>query len=381
MGQDLRSVFMNNAAGSWPKAPGVVEAVNSALSRRPEHPGRTSLQKDDLAGRCRELLAGIMGVEDKTRVAITFNATHSLNIAIMGMGLQRGDVVVTTVTEHNSVLRPLAHLAERQGVEVIEIGLDDNNLLDFAAFCRALERRPKLVAINHASNVTGRIQDAARYFAAAKKAGAVTLLDASQTMGHARVNPDELFADMVAFTGHKGLLGPPGIGGLYVRPGIELEQWMVGGTGVRSDLTLHPEDMPTRLEAGTPNVPAMAGLALALEWLQEKGHDFARKEMDLARGLREGLSQIGRVNLMDYDPAAERVGIVSFTVEGWEVEEAGYVLQESFGIVCRTGLHCAPHIHAPLGSAPDGTIRLSLSGFNVERDVEYAVQSIKGLAA
>jgi selenocysteine lyase/cysteine desulfurase len=326
-------------------------------------------------------LARLLGAAAPERVVFTPGATQALNLAILGLGLRRGEHVITSVTEHNSVLRPLAHLTDRAGIQVTEIGLDEHGDVDAEGFGLALLESPRLVVLNHASNVTGRVNDVGPLFRQAKAAGAVTLLDASQSLGHWPVNAPELGADMVAFTGHKGLRGPAGTGGLYVAEPLELEPLLVGGTGVRSDLRRQPGDMPARLEAGSPNVPALAGLNAALCWLEAEGQAFAERAARLTEALRQGLREIPGVHLFDYTPAAGRLGVVSFRVDGWEVEETGYALEQSFGIACRAGLHCAPRIHAAIGSAPLGTVRFSPSGATTEAEIAQALAAVRRLAA
>ncbi len=377
----LPTIYLNNAASAWPKAPGVTEAVAGALARMPEHPGRSAILEADVPERCRRRLARLLSIEPPERIVLTQHATHALNLAILGLGLKPGDHVVTSAMEHNSVLRPLARLEDACGIRVTIVGAKPDGELDEGAYIEALRRSPRLVVLNHASNVSGLVLPVAPLFARAHQVGAITLLDASQSLGHIRLDAHELNADLIAFTGHKGLRGPPGTGGLVVGPQLDLEQILVGGTGVRSDLRRHPPDMPTRLEAGTPNIPALAGLAAALRWQEEQGHAFRAAEDARADQLRAGLREIPRVRLFGASPGAARVGIVSFRLEGWEIEETGFVLAESFGIVCRTGLHCAPLIHAALGSAPHGTVRFSPSGATTETEIQSALAAIRRLAA
>jgi len=373
-------IYLNNAASAWPRAPGVIEAVTACLARMPEHPGRSAHAEFDAPGECRTRLAKMLGSDRPERIVLTQHATHALNLAILGLGLKPGDEVVTSVTEHNSMLRPLARLEDALDLHITLVGMAADGTLDEDAFEQALRRSPRLVAINHASNVTGRIQPVAAMLARAQQAGAVTLLDASQSLGHLPVDVRELNADLIAFTGHKGLRGPAGTGGLFVAPGLDLEQVVVGGTGIRSDLRLHPPEMPTRLEAGTPNVPALAGLAAALRWHEKHHGQFCTVEEARAEQMRAGLRNIPRVRLFGDSSGAPKLGIVSFRVDGWEVEETGFVLAESFGIVCRTGLHCAPLIHVALGSAPDGTVRFSPSGATTEAEIEQALAAVRRLA-
>lgn len=376
------AIYLNDAATAWPKAPGVAEALCCAAGAVPCHPGRAACAERDPLTECRERLAALMQIDDHCRIALTPGGTHSLNMAILGLGMQRGDTVVTTVTEHNSVLRPLAHLRDRCGIRVIPIGLDADCSIDRGAFESALSLRPKLVAINHVSNVTGRPNEVVPLFTLAKRAGAVTLLDASQSLGRIPVHPTELGADLVAFTGHKALRGPEGTGGLYVAPGLELEQIFVGGTGVRSELELHPPEMPARLEAGTPNVAAFAGLAAALRWLEDNMNDFNDDLRARESELRSGLACIDGVRL--FAGPADRcfgTGIASFSIDSWSVGDTGCILSDSYGILCRTGLHCAPLIHKPIGSAPQGTVRFSPSGFNTQEHISAALKAVKEMAA
>lgn len=372
--------YLNNAATAYPKAPGVSRTVQMWLNNIPESTGRQAFSPCDVLAECRRQLASLLGCDDPDRIALMSGATHALNCAIFGLPLKAGDHVVTSVTEHNSVLRPLNHLRRRLGIRVTVVGLDDTGALDPAAMERALREEPVLLVLNHASNVTGRINDVRVWFRRAHECGATTLLDASQTLGTIPVTPETLAADMVAFTGHKALLGPEGTGGLYVRPGLDLEPLLVGGTGVRSDLAYQPDDMPARLEAGTPNTPAIAGLLAALMWLQQKGELFHRREQRSIRWLRRQLAEIPGVHVYDHQPDVPRVGIVSFRMNGWSVEEAGYVLRESFGICSRTGLHCAPLIHEAIGSMPEGTMRFSVSGFTSDSEIEEAVSAVRRLA-
>jgi cysteine desulfurase family protein len=374
----LNKIYLNNAASSWPKAPGVAESVNQALLDYPFHPGRSSGAAADPLNECRFLIKELLGVSDNSSIVLTENATYALNIAILGTKLQKGDLVISTVMEHNSVLRPLYHLKEKNEIKIILVPCDEKCNLDMESYERALRDNPALVIINHASNVTGKVNDIEVLFSKAKQAGAVTLLDASQTMGSIPVNPIQLQADMVAFTGHKSLCGPPGTGGLYVNPAIKLAHSITGGTGVKSESLTHPEYMPTRLEAGTPNIPAFSGLATALKWLNNNAEKLHEKKKKLTQMLINNLTGISGLRVFgDFNSS----GIVSFIINDWHVEEIGYILEQSFGILCRTGLHCAPLIHQSIGSFPDGTVRFSLSGFNTEEDIESATIAVRKMVA
>lgn len=374
-------IYLNNAAEGWPKAPGVAAAVGRALEGMPVEAGRGGAIGADPIAACRQRVADLLGIPDARRVVLTCGGTHALNLAIHGVGLRSNAIVVTTVMEHNSVLRPLFHLQQSGRARVIMVGLDPGGGLDDAAFGQALRERPALVAITHASNVTGRINDVARWFEMAKESGAVTLLDAAQTAGQFAVQPLLCNADLVAFPGHKGLHGPAGTGALYVAPALDLEQILVGGTGRHSESRRHPPAMPERLEAGTPNGPGLAGLAAALAWHAGHGSTFRQGSRQAGEDLRDRLHAIpGVQSFHTAADGAAHVGVVSLQIAGWRVDELGQVLRDSFGIVCRTGLHCAPLMHAAIGSAAEGTVRLSTSGFNTDAEIAAAVDAVGRLA-
>ncbi len=378
----MKKIYLNNAASGWPKAEGVLESVSQSLQTPPYHPGRVASKENDFLNECRLGIASLVEIEDSSRIILTNHATHALNLAIQGIGLNNQSHVITTVTEHNSVLRPLQHIKQRcPDLQITVIGLDSSGSIDEEAFTRSLTCNPSLVVINHSSNVTGRINNVANFFHKAQKAGAITLLDAAQTFGCIPVPAEKLHADMIAFTGHKGLHGPTGTGGLYVRHGLDLEQIYVGGTGVRSDLMLHPTDMPIRLEAGTPNFQGFSGLAASLKWNKNHGDEFSQKANRHANTLRSRLAEIPKVTLFDSQNNCERTAVVSFRIQGWEVEELGYVLAESFDIICRSGLHCAPLIHNSIQSAPEGTIRFSPSGFTTDEEIEKSIQAVVKIAS
>jgi selenocysteine lyase/cysteine desulfurase len=260
----MKTVYVNNAATSWPKAPQVGATLAACVSGIPYHAGRSGFSGSDIPGECRRLLADLLQVKDHNRIALGPNATHGLNIALHGVQLRPGAAVVTTAAEHNSVLRPLQYLAKTQGVIVQIIPVDKQGRVNPDEWESAIKKHsPQLAVFTHASNVTGAINDAALLARIAKQARTITLLDASQTLGIIPVLPDLWGIDLVAFTGHKYLLGSPGTGGLYIAPEVNLEPVWVGGTGVQSDLREMPLTMPNRFEAGTPNDPAVAGLATA----------------------------------------------------------------------------------------------------------------------
>ena len=369
----MKPVYLNNAATAWPKAPKVDELVAACIEQLPFHAGRSGFSGPDVPGECRRLLAGLLEIQEPSRIVFCPNATHALNIALQGLCWRPGAAVVTTAAEHNSVLRPLYYLSKTRGIHVHFIPVDKMGRVvtsDWEAAMRQV--KPQLAVFTHASNVTGAVNDAALLARLAKEAGAVTLLDAAQSLGVVPVLPEVWGLDMVAFTGHKYLLGPAGTGGLYIAPATELAPVWVGGPGIHSDLEEMPPLMPARFEAGTPNDPAFAGLAAAVAWASQCKADAAglmEKTGRLASGLAAAGASVIHVE-------APRTPVISFTLPQWEVEDAGDVLHKSFGIICRTGLHCAPRIHTCLGTAPAGTIRFSLSRFTTEQEINYCLEAI-----
>lgn len=364
-------IYMNNAATSWPKPPCVAEAVAQALNARPGAMHRGGIDDSDVFEAVRTALFPLVGADSPSNIALGFNATWALNLAIGGMDLSAGDTVVTTSAEHNSVLRPLYAL-EKQGVKVIYLETDLSGRVPGDVWESAMRKhRPKLAVFSHASNVTGAVNDAAFMTSAAKSAGAAVLIDASQTLGWIKLNAAGIGADMAAFTGHKYLLGPQGTGGLWVRSGFKLRPLLVGGVGIMSDVKTMPEEMPLHLEAGTGNEPSFHGLYAALKWAEENPRDTASCSARLSR-LKEGLLSAGAKVVL---PEGECTPVVSFNLPGYSASDVGYILTESYDIVCRTGLHCAPMIFKGLQTPQ--TVRLSLSRFTTDAETDAVVSAVK----
>lgn len=367
-----RPIYLNNAATSWPKPECVAEAVAGAIQRLPGAAGRGGIADFDVFEAVREELLGFMGVSRPEQIALGCNSTWGLNQAIFGYPLKAGDTVLTTTAEHNAVLRPLYRL-EQQGIRVVYLSSASWGKIRPESFREALVRyRPRLCVLNHASNVTGAVQDAGTLTGLAKEYGAEVLLDLSQSLGWIEAEVERWGADMAVFTGHKYLLGPQGTGGLYVRPGLLLKPWMLGGTGVQSDLPEMPPKMPLHLEAGTGNEPSYHGLLAALRWSRENPPD-QRKTEELREFLRKGLKKLG---CLVAEPEGRTTPVLSFVIPGISSEEAGEILTGSYDIVCRTGLHCAPRLLEELGM-PGGNIRFSLSRFTSEEEVRTALDAVK----
>jgi selenocysteine lyase/cysteine desulfurase len=374
-------VYLNNAATSWPKAPSVAAAMAEAASNLPGAANRGGLEDFDVLDAVRRRLARVMGVQDHDRIALGANATWGLNAAIFGLDLQAGDRVLATTAEHNSVLRPLFALSQDRGIVVEYLPTDGVGRVDPQAWADAMARlRPRLGVVTHASNVTGAANDIAALAALAHARGALLLLDMSQSLGWLDCALDAWGVDMAAFTGHKYLLGPQGTGGLYLRPGLELRPHLVGGTGIHSDRDTMPPQMPLHLEAGTNNEPGYHGLLAALDWA--KGNPLERPRAatgELLSQLKSGLTALGARVI---DPGAPSTPVLSFTLEGYAPDLVGAALAESYHILARTGLHCAPKIFSSLNVDPQhGSIRVSLSRFSTQADKDALLDALAEIVA
>jgi cysteine desulfurase family protein len=370
-------VYLNNAATSFPKPKQVLEAVALSLACPPTEPGRSGGGADPLAA-CRQALAHVFRVSRPNNIVLLPSATHALNTALLGLA-EPDTHVVSTVLEHNSVLRPLAHLA-RKGVEVTFLRPDGSGVVSAEAVDRALRPTTTIVAITHASNVTGAVQPVEEIARTVAGKGVALVLDAAQSAGCLPIVYDELPGRVfLAFAGHKGLYGPAGTGGLVV-PDERLEQSLFGGTGVRSESDEHPPELPLRHEAGTPNLPGLAGLRAGAEFVLRRTVEvLGAHRSRLVNRLRDGLAQIPAVKLATLPGADGRAGVTSLSVDGWTPEELGFALRESFGIETRSGLHCAPLVHGWLGTAPKGSIRVSVGAFNEESHVDLLVDAVRKL--
>ncbi len=346
------------------------------LERLPRDPGRSSGgEEGGILRACREEIAESIKADDPCRIVLCKNATEALNLLLQGLPFS-GETVLTTAAEHNSVLRPLYALERRGRIRLEIVSCDDQGRVREDEWCDKIRvHSPILAVLNHASNVTGAVNPAAKLLTYARSQGTLTLLDTSQTMGFLDLDVAKLGVDMLAFTGHKYLLGPPGTGGLYVRPGIDLQPVLVGGTGVRSDLLEMPPEMPARLEPGTPSIPLIAGLLFSLRWQKERPVPRAAM-LNMLRLLEDGLRE-SSARVIGVE--GERTPVLSFLLSGWDVEDVGYVLDRSYDIICRAGLHCAPLIHRHLGTDPKGTVRLSLSRFTTEEEIARTLSSIRSL--
>ncbi len=296
--------------------------------------------------------------------------------------LEKGDHAISTTIEHNSVLRPLHHQSEFNGVEVDWVPFDDKGFVDPDDIKKRFKDNTKLVIVNHASNVIGTIQPIKEIGAYCKERGIPFAIDVSQSAGKIPIDMQEQNVDVVAFTGHKSLFGPTGIGGLYVRDGIDIRLTRAGGTGVRSAVKTHLYEYPWRLEYGTANVVGIAGLNAGLKWIQEKGLEAIHEnEMKLTTMLRDGLREIDGVTMYCQDDLTNHIGIFTFNVDGVESMNVGTMLDVDYDIACRTGLHCAPRVHDQLGTTEmHGSVRFGVGPFNTEEHIQTAIDAVSEIA-
>ena len=379
----MTHIYLDNAATSFPKPESVYAAVdhyNRSLGAAAGRGGyRAAIEVDTVLRRCRKRAAELLGAESPERVVWTFNATDALNMALHGL-LDRGDHVVTTAAEHNSVLRPLRALSDRRDVDVTVIDVDATGQVDPVAVRNALRPSTRLVAVQHASNVTGIVQPIDDIGSIAHENGTLVLVDAAQTAGHRPIDLADWPVDLLACAGHKGLLGPLGTGLLYIRPGTEdrMTGLRQGGTGSFSQEDRQPTAMPDHFEAGNPNAPALFGLDAGLAWLEEQGIDtLVAHEESLVERLVAGLEPLPDVTVIGPAPGTLRVGVVSLVAATLEPHVLATVLDESFGVQARAGLHCAPGVHRAAGTFDGGgTLRLSVGPFSTAEEIDEACEAV-----
>ena len=377
-------IYLDNAATTMRKPQTVIDAVTQAMcSLGNAGRGATSgaLDAARTIHACRAKLARLLGCPRADHVCFTSNSTAALNTVINGV-VRPGDRVVTTVLEHNSVLRPLNRLAAERGVTVEYAGCDANGVLDYDELERLVTSGTRAVVVTHASNVTGNAVDIARVAAMAHAAGALVIVDASQSAGTAHIDMQAMGLDVVCFTGHKGLMGPQGTGGLAVAEGIDVAPWAIGGTGVHSFDPLQPLEWPTRLEAGTLNGHGIAGLSAGLDFIEAQGgvEAIAAHERALADRFLAGVREIPGIKLYGAFDQPTRSAIVSLNVGDIDSAEISDALMQGWGIATRPGAHCAPLMHRALGTERQGVVRFSFGYFNTDEEVDTAIDALRDLA-
>lgn len=378
------AIYLDNAATSYPKPPDVSRAMKKFMDEVGSSSGRgayrKALEADGLVFNTRKALVKLFNIKDPSRICFTSNVTEALNLAIYGL-LSKGDRVITSGLEHNSVWRPLCRMREERNIDLVKIECDPNGDLDFDSYLNEIKLGAKLVVMLHASNVIGTILPISEIGKVAHEHEAIFLVDSAQTAGVLPIDVEKDNIDMLAFTGHKGLMGPMGTGGLYIREGIDLRPLIEGGTGGQSILERQPEELPERFEAGTLNVPGIMGLGLAVDFiLNESVTKIWKHEKKLTHQLLKGLEEIANVKVYGPRDVEKIVGVISINIEGVEPQEVGYVLDEVYGIMVRTGLHCSPLAHKTIGTIDCGTLRISPGYFNTDQDIANLLVALKEIS-
>ncbi len=385
-------IYLDNAATSFPKPDVVHDTARDFYRGNGVNPGRTgcdlALHAEQMIHDTRARLSAFFNrslvqagkQKDPNRLVFTLNATMSLNLIINGM-VSSGDHVVTTMVEHNSVIRPVNHKV-REGAEATFVAPDAEGYVDPDEIRKAIKRNTTLVIVNHASNVTGVVQDLEAIGAVCREAGVPFAVDSAQTAGVLPIDMAQCNISFLSFTGHKGLFAPTGTGGICVADDAEIRGTIYGGTGVRSAHPYHLEEYPYRLEAGTLNLCGIAGLAAGLAWIEEQGiENIHAHELKLLGMLQNGLSEIDGVTVWGTKRLDRRVATMSVTVDNYDASDVGTFLDVDYNILTRTGLHCAPLLHEHYGSAPRGTVRFSIGPFNTEQHIQAAVRAVGEIAA
>lgn len=379
----LWMIYLDNAATSWPKPDSVYREMIESMKECGANPGRSghrmAIRASEKVYECRENLASLFGIADPLRIVFTSNATEAINLAVKGL-LTPGDHVILSSMEHNAVVRPLKKL-EIAGVELDIVNTDADGRVDARDIAGRLKKNTKLLIVTHASNVTGTINDLAPLGRLAKEHKIYFMVDAAQTAGNYPVDAGLLHIDLLAFPGHKGLLGPQGTGGLYVRHGLRLDTLKEGGTGSISESLWQPDFLPDRFESGTLNTPGIAGLNEGIKFILETGIDNIQDhEKQLAGYMLEGLDEIRKVRVYGSRKLQNRIGVISITIDGKDCQEVCHELDEKYNIAARGGLHCAYLAHKAIGTQITGTIRFSIGFFNTIKDIDKTLTAVQAIA-
>jgi cysteine desulfurase family protein len=382
-----RRIYLDNAATSWPKPEAVYEAVDRYQRENGATAGRGAYRDADVVDRTvmqtRKKLANFLGTDDPTRIIFTASGTDSLNMAIHGV-VRSGDHVITSAVDHNSVLRPLRFLEENRQVEVSRVPCGADGIVDPESFRAALRPNTRLIALVHASNVTGAIQPVEQVGAIAREHDVLYLVDAAQSLGHFPIDVKRVGAQLFASPAHKGLMGPSGLGVLYIAPGLEsqMDPYRQGGTGTQSDDDRQPDSLPDKYEPGNLNVPAVMGLAAALDYLEQRGLDEIRQhDQRLTARLLDGLQGIRGVTVYGPRDVERQVGVVSISMDGVDPRELAGMLDSGHHVQVRAGIQCAPLMHQTLGTTQlGGTVRFSLGVFTTQQDIDLAVSAVAKIA-
>lgn len=379
-------IYLDSGATSYPKPEEVYAYMDYFYRNFGVNPGRSGydlcMEAGMMVDETRKLLTAFFHGTDHNRLVFSYNSTDALNLALFGL-LQAGDHAISTTIEHNAVLRPLYHLERDHGVAVDYVPFDGQGFVNPDDIRKLFRSNTKVVVVNHASNVIGTLQPIAEIGRMCREAGILFVIDASQSAGKVTIDMEAQCLDVVCFTGHKSLLGPTGIGGMYVREGVEIRHTRAGGTGVRSADRPHLDEYPWRMEYGTPNTSGIAGLNAGVKWIKQQGMDtIHHREMALMQQLVDGLSEYPNVKMYCQDDLTNHIAVMAFNVEGMEAGDVGTILDCDYDIACRTGLHCAPLVHEGLGTSKiKGAVRFGVGPFTTPEEIDHAVKAVGEVSA
>jgi cysteine desulfurase family protein len=379
-------IYLDNSATSFPKPEVVYEFMDEFYRTKGVSPGRSgfdaAIETEEIVQNTRKILTGLFNGDDINRLTFSYNASDSLNMIIMGLA-EKGDHIITTMLEHNSVLRPLHHLELNGVAEVTHVPFDKYGFVDPDDIKKAIRKNTKMVVLNHSSNVIGTVQPAAEIGKICKEAGVYFILDASQSAGAIPIDMKAMGIDALAFTGHKCLMGPTGIGGSYIMGDLPVKGTRFGGTGVRSAQKTHLSEFPYRMECGTLNTVGVAGLYAGTKWVLEQGLEKVHaQEMELWKRLKAGVEGIENISLYCANGMANRNAVLSMNIDKFDSGDVGTMLDVDYNIACRTGLQCAPMVHEGIGTINiHGTVRLSIGPFNTEAHIDAAIDALKDIAS
>ena len=377
-------IYLDNAATTFPKPECVYKAMDKYMREKCANPGRAghrmSVEAEQEIEKARVAIARIIGIKEPERMIFTYNATDALNMGIKGL-LCEGDHVITTKLEHNSVSRPLKGLENRGVITVTWVDNSDEGFISADDIKSAIRSNTKLIVCTHASNVLGTIQPIREIGEVARERDLIFMVDAAQTMGVCSIDVEEQYIDMLAFTGHKGPFGPPGSGGLYVGDRVELNAWREGGTGFEPETLSQPDSLPYKLESGTPNSVGIIGLKTGIEFCIKEGIDKIRQhERKLTMRLISEFESDTRFEIYGCLDEDRKVGIISVNIKGLQPGEVAAILDNTFNIAVRPGMHCAPYIHRAIGTFPEGMVRISPGYFNTMEEIEETISGLKEIA-
>lgn len=381
---EKKMCYMDNAATSFPKPESVYQAVDNFNRNMGGNPGRGSNHQTMQAGSvvldARDALARLFNIEDSMQIAFTSNVTEALNMGIKGL-LKQGDHVITSSMEHNAVARPL-YAMEKRGIEWTRVICAPDGTLDPEDLRRAIRPNTRLICTLHASNLIGTIMPIKEIGTIAKEHGVLYMLDAAQSAGVLSIDVERDGIDILCFTGHKALMGPQGTGGIYLRPGLEIDTMKEGGTGSASEELTHPYIMPDHLEAGTLNTPGIAGLLAGVQYIEQLGLEKIRcHEQELTGMLWDGLREIDGIKLYGLGDPTKQTAVIAFNINGMDCGDLSLHLDYEYNIISRSGVHCAPLAHTTIGTMEEGACRLSPGYFSTEEDIKYVISAVANIAA